>query len=169
MKFNVCVLLAWLCLTACKSENKQDQPDTKKPAVAAAIQDQEFGKGINADKISSAADMAGMYEGMMEPDTLSVAFEAKVVEVCQMKGCWMKLDLGNDQTAMVRFKDYGFFVPKDLAGKSVVVEGNAFVDLMSVEDQKHYAEDAGSTVEDIEAIKAPKKTYTFIASGVAVK
>lgn len=79
----------------------------------------------------------------------------------------MKMDMGEDQ-AMVRFKDYGFFMPKDLAGQEVIVEGYAFVEEMSVEDQRHYAEDAGKSVEEIAAITKPKRTLSFTSSGVLI-
>ena len=35
----------------------------------------------------------------------------KVVEVCQEKGCWMKVERPNGENLMVKFKDYGFFMP----------------------------------------------------------
>ena len=35
----------------------------------------------------------------------------------------MKLDLENGEEAMVKFKDYGFFMPKDIAGEEVIVNG----------------------------------------------
>ena len=52
----------------------------------------------------------------------SIALTATVAEVCQVKGCWMIL-LDGDTKVRVTFKDYGFFMPKDLAGAKVVVEG----------------------------------------------
>jgi len=94
---------------------------------------------------------------------------AKVDEVCQSKGCWMKLNLEDGNQVMVKFKDYGFFMPKDIAGKEVIINGIAFVDEMSVEDQRHYAEDAGKSEDEIQAIKSPKKTYSFEADGVLLK
>ncbi|MBT8271127.1 MAG: DUF4920 domain-containing protein, partial [Bacteroidia bacterium] len=84
-------------------------------------------------------------------------------------GCWMKLNLGEGEQVMVRFKDYGFFMPKDIAGKEVIINGFAFVDEMSVSDQKHYAEDAGESEDAIAAITEPKKTYSFEADGVLLK
>ena len=113
--------------------------------------------------------MLAAYEQMPVADTTSTKFTATVSEVCQAKGCWMKLQLQDGGEAMVRFKDYGFFVPKDIAGKQVVVSGKAFVDMMSVEDQQHYAEDEGKSAEEIAAITEPKKTYSFEASGVLIK
>lgn len=70
---------------------------------------------------------------------------------------------------MVKFKDYGFFVPKDIEGMEVIVNGIAFVDNMSVEDQKHYAKDAGESHEDIDLIKESKRTYEFEADGVLIR
>lgn len=93
---------------------------------------------------------------------------AKVVEVCQEKGCWMKVEKGNGETLMVKFKNYGFFMPKNLVGQTVVLEGEAVVKEVSVKQQKHYAEDAGKSKEEIEKIKEPKKETQFIAKGVLV-
>ena len=77
----------------------------------------------------------------------------------------MKLPLAEEKEVMVRFKDYGFFMPLDAEG-AVIVSGKAFVSETSVDDLKHYAEDAGATQAAIEAIVSPKKTYTFEAVGV---
>jgi Domain of unknown function (DUF4920) len=93
---------------------------------------------------------------------------AKVVEVCQEKGCWMKVEKGNGETLMVKFKNYGFFMPKNLVGQTVVLDGEAVVKEVSVKQQKHYAEDAGKSKEEIEKIKEPKKETQFIAKGVLV-
>ena len=79
----------------------------------------------------------------------------------------MRMDMGEEE-AMVKFKDYGFFMPKDLAGSDVIVEGVAYVEEMSVEEQRHYAEDAGKTKDEIEAITEPKRTLSFISSGVLI-
>ena len=92
----------------------------------------------------------------------------KVLEVCQEKGCWMKVDKGNGETIMVKFKDYGFFMPKDLVGQTVVLEGEAKVKEVSVKQQKHYAEDAGKPKAEIEKITQVKKETQFIAKGVLV-
>lgn len=94
--------------------------------------------------------------------------EGTVVEVCKKKGCFMKLTRSNGEPVMVRFKDYGFFMPQDIVGKTVVVDGIATVKETSVERQKHFAEDAGKSKEDIEKITKPKTDIEFMASGVYV-
>ena len=80
----------------------------------------------------------------------------------------MKMDMGNNQTMMVHFKDYGFFVPKDCSGKHIVMEGIAFIDVTPVAQLRHYAEDAGKSKEEIEKITADEKELTFEASGVII-
>ena len=81
----------------------------------------------------------------------------------------MKLNLDNGEQVMVKFKDYGFFMPKDIAGKEVIVNGKAYVKEVSVDEQRHYAEDGGESKEAIAAITEPKRTYSFEADGVLLK
>ena len=79
----------------------------------------------------------------------------------------MRLAVG-DQEAFVKFKDYGFFVPKTLADVEVVVSGRAYVSKTSVEDLKHFAQDAGKPQEEIDAITEPELSLDFMADGVLV-
>ncbi len=88
--------------------------------------------------------------------------------MCQKKGCWMTLDLADDKEAFVKFKDYGFFVPKNAQDKEVVVNGKAFVSVESVDVLKHYAKDAGKSQAAIDSITEPKVTYSFMAEGVLI-
>lgn len=91
-----------------------------------------------------------------------------VISVCEKKGCWMKLAQTDGDGIMIRFKDYKYFMPKDIVGKDVVLEGVAEKTVTSVEMLKHYAEDAGKSKEEIEKIKEEKTEIEFIASGVLV-
>ena len=94
--------------------------------------------------------------------------KGKVVDVCKKKGCWMELDKGDGSTIRVTFKDYGFFVPKDIEGREVIINGKAYVDTISVEDLRHYASDAGKSDEEINAITDPETDVAFEADGVIV-
>ena len=49
----------------------------------------------------------------------------------------MNLDLENGQEIMVNFKDYSFFVPKDIEGKKVIVDGKASIEILSVKQLQH--------------------------------
>ena len=128
-----------------------------------------FGEQIDANEAMGVQEMSTAYLKMAIADTVQAKFNAVVTDVCQSKGCWMKLQLEDGKETMVRFKDYGFFVPKNIVGKEVVVNGSAFVEEMSIKDQKHYAKDAGKSDEEIAKITKTKKTYGFEADGVLLK
>ena len=69
---------------------------------------------------------------------------------------------------MVRFKDYGFFVPKDIAGRKVIITGKAYREVTPIEELRHYAEDAGKSKEEIAAITESKEELKFLATGVVL-
>ncbi len=120
------------------------------------------------------ADNAITYNELMpkmeKTDSLATKVTGKVKEVCQNKGCWMTLvsEQPGKPDMRVTFKDYAFFMPKDISGKRVVIDGFAFVDVTSVADLRHYAEDAGKSKEEIAAITEPKREVAFEAAGVII-
>lgn len=160
MKYLSLILLSVL-LFSCKNET------AKEPAMVGDYA--SFGKIITADNAVTQEEMLAKFSSMKPGDTATVKFSSKVTSVCQAKGCWMKLALNPETEAMVKFKDYDFFVPKDIAESEAIVEGKAFVEEMSVKDQQHYAEDAGQSAEEIAAITEPKMVYNFEADGVLIK
>lgn len=75
---------------------------------------------------------------------------------------------GTEEAILVRFKDYGFFMPQNIVGKTVVVQGVAKIKETSVERQQHWAEDAGKSAEEIAGIATPKRDIEIMADGVVV-
>ena len=148
----------------CKNEKSAEVTATE----AEEIEYASFGDKIEAEGAINASEMADRFKSLTVGDTITTKVSAKIIEVCQMKGCWMKLDLGNEQEVMVRFKDYGFFVPLNAEG-DVIINGKAFVSETSVDELRHYAEDAGKTADEIAAITESEKTYAFEADGVLLK
>ena len=97
----------------------------------------------------------------------TVRLEGRIMEVCQKKGCWMQI--GTERHPMlVKFKDYAFFVPKDASGRTAIVEGTMSMKQETVEQTKHYLEDAGKKDEAAKVTEG-RKLYHFLASGVAIK
>jgi hypothetical protein len=94
--------------------------------------------------------------------------KAKIVDVCPKKGCWLKLQVNDSTTALVKMKDYGFFLPLAAIGKTVVLEGEVKVKNTSVEELRHYAEDAKKSKEEIAAITKPEKEIRFTAKGIMI-
>ncbi len=128
-------------------------------------QPQTFGEAITTDGAVSMTDMVTKLQGV---DSVQVKVKGKVESVCQTKGCWVNLHDDQAGDVFVKFKDYGFFLPKDIAGREVVMDGYAFRETTSIEDLKHYAEDEGKTKAEIDAITQPKEELKFVASGVVL-
>ena len=91
----------------------------------------------------------------------SYKVKATIEEVCQMKGCWMTLRNEEGANIRVTFKDYGFFVPKDISGKEVIIEGLAQKEVLEEDMARHYAEDGGKEYND-----SMRNTISFVAHGV---
>lgn len=125
--------------------------------------------GENFEEIKKADKNSRIYETINGKDTIATQLVGTITDVCQAKGCWMKVDLSNNKEVFVKFKDYGFFVPLNASGSKVVMNGIAFVEEVSVKEQQHYAIDKGASKEEISKITAPKKTFRFEADGVLIK
>lgn len=126
----------------------------------------EFGADFDIHNLKSNADMLALYESMDKGDTLAVQYKAEINSVCQKKGCWVRLKLDEEEESFIKFKDYAFFLPKDAAGREAVVQGKAYLKEVSVDNLKHFAEDAGQSEEEIAKITTPELTYAFMADGV---
>ncbi|MEC5394257.1 DUF4920 domain-containing protein [Bergeyella sp. RCAD1439] len=97
-----------------------------------------------------------------------ITVKGKVTEVCQAKGCWLTLLTSNQERFFIRTKDHAYFVPKDLAGKTVILKGNAERITVPAKELKHYAEDAGKTPAEINAITKDRPEIRFVAEAVKV-
>lgn len=152
MKKIILILCSIILFTSCKKENFAT-----------------FGATFSPDDAISVDEMNTNFTNLKEGDTIVVKFKSKIKAVCQKKGCWMTLDLGNNKDVFVKFKDYGFFVPKNAENETVIVNGKAFVSIESVDELKHYAKDAGKSQVAIDSIIAPKTTFSFLADGVLIQ
>jgi hypothetical protein len=164
-KIGIVMLLSFV-IVACNSAKK----DTNKENKIVENTYSSFGDTVSASDYLSSNDALSNYKALKLGDSINLKFNANIKEVCSKKGCWMTLPAGNDdETIMVRFKDYGFFMPLDAAGKEVIVAGKAFVNEVSVADLKHYAEDAGKSSEEIANITESAMEFAFEANGVLLK
>ncbi len=135
-------------------------------SVAPAAPGQTYGAAITP---AGAVPMTALNAALGTRDSAQVKLVGKATEVCQARGCWMTLPTADGQQMRVRFRDYAFFVPKDLSGHDVVVNGWAYRETVSVADQQHYLRDAGKSEKEIAAITQPKQELNFLADGVLVQ
>jgi len=161
------IITTMLAFSACQESNKQaSEKNEANPTAADSALTAYFGDKITEDGAVEASQLPGLMSGK---DSLKIKVKGKIEEVCQKKGCWLDMKVGNDQTMKVGFKDYAFFVPKDAAGKTVILEGIAYTDTIPVSELRHYAEDAGKTKSEIEKITSPQVNIAFEANGVIIQ
>ena len=131
-----------------------NQVDTEK-------QSQTFGAEITMTEEISLADIYQDPERFNEKEIL---VRGTITEVCQKKGCWMKITDGTN-VLTVRFKDYAFFVPKDAASSRVNVQG-----IFKNEVDEHIAEEAHSQADSTRHTDMDvEPSYTLTASAVEIR
>lgn len=147
-----------LSLMICLSFSAFAQPKS-------AVKGVKYGAGTTA---KGAIEVNLLEEKLVTAEKFTGKVKGTVYKVCEKKGCWMTLAQTDGEGIMIRFKDYKYFMPKDIVGKDVVLQGTAQKTTTSVEMLRHYAEDAGKSKEEIEKITQPKTEIEFIATGVLV-
>ena len=133
------------------------------PALAFQQEGGHFGEAFTEAKLVRLADVvssAAMYKDK------AVKVEGEISEVCQKEGCWLVMTDG-ERTMRVKMKGHSFAVPKDSAGKKVVVEGLIETQTISEEMARHYAEESNKKI-DLSTIKGPQEVVTMVATGVRI-
>ena len=121
---------------------------------------QDFGAGITLDE---PTPLGRLLESPERYASEKVLVSGRLTEVCQRKGCWTLLQDGDAQVR-VRFLDYGFFLPKDSAGRQAWVEGRVTVRTLSESEARHYESERPGG--DPQRIRGPQREVGFVASGV---
>jgi hypothetical protein len=124
-----------------------------------------YGQQVDPDGAISIAEVPAK---LNDKDAINTKIRAKVLDVCPKKGCWLTLQVNDSTTAMVKMKDYGFFLPLSAKGKTIILEGEAKMKTTSVAELQHYAEDAKKSKEEIAAITKPQREIRFTASGIVI-
>lgn len=136
----------------------------KVPADAGTV----FGEKTTAENAISVEQLVGILNSKKEGEKkIEVKLKATVTDVCTAEGCWIKVK-NADGKMMVKMKDHKFLVPLVLNEKEIIIAGIAEEKVTTVAMLKHYAEDAGKSKAEIDAIKEPKKEITIQAKGILV-
>jgi len=135
------------------------------PAAEKTAGPAKFGTPLSAAPALSAQTVLADPKKFDDKD---IKLTGQVSGVCQSKGCWMTIGTGEPgaTSVRVRFKDYGFFVPKDCMGKTAVVEGHFKMTTLSVAEAQHYADDAAKAGATAKKVAAPQATLALMATGV---
>lgn len=148
------------------------QQETKKtmgPPPGNALVGDVYGAGVKATAEKKAISVAKLNNKLKKNKKIeNVTVKGEVVDVCDKKGCWLTIKNEGGERFFVKMKDYAFFVPTALKGKNVVLEGKAEYKVTSVDELKHYAEDAKKPQAEIDAITKPSTEIRFVADGIKV-
>lgn len=148
-----------VCAFAALTFAQQADIPSAKPGV-------QYGKKIDTKDAISVKELE---TSLATSENYQGKVQGEVIQVCKKKGCFITLKAeGTNEPIVVRFTDYAYFMPQDIVGKTVVLEGKARVKETSVDMLKHTAEDLGKSKEEIAAITEPKKDVVFMADGVVV-
>ena len=147
-------------------ESEEQEDGNSNTRVAPATPGQTYGANITAE---GAVPMSALTTALSGRDSVRVKLMGKASAVCQVRGCWMTLPTANGQQMRVRFRDYAFFVPKDLSGHEVVVSGWAHRSIVPKAELQHYAKDGGKSDQEAASITQDEQQLTFLADGVLVR
>ena len=155
---NIIIILTLGLIFSCNNPNgEQTQINTKESFYGDLINTSEI---INISEVKNSISQNGK---------ITTKMQGEILATCAKKGCWMKLKTEED-TLMVRFKDYSFFVPKEgVEGRNAIIQGEAYYDTLTVELLQHYAQDAGKSEDEILSITDPEYNFLFEASGVIIQ
>ncbi len=156
MSVKITFFLSIICISILLSCQKQ-----KENQETSDVSLSYYGEQIES---TAAIEASSISHHMQATDSMEMKIEGMITDVCKQKGCWMKVDMGGGQSLMVRFKDYGFFVPIESAGKMTIIDGMLKKEV--VENEK--GDDADAACHEDDKLQNNER-YSFVARGVAIK
>lgn len=117
-----------------------------------------------------AIDLSDMLRQLEQnPEKVSFTFMAPLEQVCQTAGCWATVKKENGELLRVRFKNH-FLIPRNTRlGSIAYFKGEAYWDTISVELQRHFAEDSELSESEKNKITEAKYELSFEAEGVLIE
>ena len=144
---------------------QEEHGPTSDVPIPSAVKGQVYGQDIPEKNVVSAK----AYEKKLNGENpVKMQVKGTVTGVCKARGCWVTVDIGKGKEVFVKMKDYGFFMPMDAKGKTVLLSGDAFVETTSVAELRDQAKEDNQSAEEIAKIKSPEKDLKFTAYGITI-
>ena len=130
-----------------------------------------YGSPVTGESLKQV-ELGRVLESPDEYSGRTIEIRGEVVEVCQRRGCWIRMaptGSNDKQGVFVKFTcpiEGERLIPMTALGQPVRVEGTLIVETISEAERRHYASDAGATSEEIGNIVG-SATQIRIASGAA--
>ncbi|MDO4229508.1 MAG: DUF4920 domain-containing protein [Capnocytophaga sp.] len=131
----------------------------------------EYGAGVtDENSVERVYDTEMLASQLNEsnPEMSDLIIKAKVTDVCPKRGCWITLENDANVLMFVKMKDYGFFLPNSIVGKTILLDGKATYKTTSVEKLQANAKKAKKSRKEIRAITEPRKEIHLLATGIRV-
>lgn len=127
--------------------------------VSLSAQGKKYGKTITLKETTKISDI---YANLDAFNGKKVKVQGPIVEVCEMKGCWIAL-ASDKEFQQIRFKvDDGVIVfPMTAKGQTATVEGVVTVTVESEADQLEHGKKMAEEMKkpfDPKSVKGPKTT-----------
>ncbi|WP_417430436.1 DUF4920 domain-containing protein [Halpernia sp.] len=164
-KIFLALILSFSTLTFAQTEKAKKSGPPEGKALTGEI----YGAAVTETSVKNAISATQLEKKLLKNNKIeNVSIKGRVTQVCEEEGCWLTIKTDSKNRFFVKTKDHAFLVPLALNGKNVVLTGNAELKMTSVEELKHYAEDAKKSKEEIAMITKPKQEVRFMASGIKV-
>ena len=115
--------------------------------------------------MAPTASLGAIIRAAKDHQGREVRVSTKVRQGCQKKG-GVFIAIDQELWARVTFRDYAFFVPTDIAGREVEIEGVFSSQTLTAAQAAHYAADLG---EKVAAPSGEVTEYAILATSVLVR
>jgi len=148
--FALCLLTLTGCNPSSQTEVAEPSAEPQEGAESASsapnAQELEDGSRLYGSALEDGRAMTPMGDLLGEPANFNgqvVKTEGVITQVCQRMGCWMELRASADSDAGIRvpMAGHSFFLPRDVAGRTAVVQGELSVSELPEDHQEHLAEE----------------------------
>lgn len=155
--YTFCLLTLWVAAGCGYS------PKTKLRG-AQTIKGTVYGDSVLDNNIQ---DLESMFALLQNANSTKIKLKATVNSV-NKDGCGILLKCNGNDDVRVAFADNSFNVPTTIIGKEVIIDGEAKVEELSVQNQKQFALNEGKNQESIDEITTVKKIVALTAKGLVV-
>ena len=139
-------------------------------ALALAGDEKRYGEDLSLKEKTKISDI------LASPEQFSgkkVLVEGPVIDVCQERGCWIKIGSDKEfESIRLKVDDGVIIFPMEAKGQNALAEGIVSVRTMSREDQikqgEYLAKEEGTTF-DPSTVKGPKTVIQIKGEGAIIK
>lgn len=127
---------------------------------------EQFGEAVNE---TGALTVDALVQKLSQEKEFETTVSGKIRNACHSEGCWLEFEATDGSLVLVTYKDKAFHLPTGIEGRTAVVRGTAYVDSVTVDEQKAQAKEDGKTEAEINAITQTEYSLALEAVGVLLK